>query len=384
MVFLIDIILVKSDPIMNLPTVRDQKIIRSLRKKYSILVLGWNREGTPKDWNNYESGFKLFSLRAPYGSARYGALRLIAYFPFFWAWTFVRLCLYDAKCVHACDLGTVAPCYLYKVLFRRKLVFDVFDRYAMAYIPVNRNIFFKRLYLLVNWLEEYFAKRSDVLINVSDEMLQTYRKRPEKCSTIMNCSEDISPNLSKGKSNHFRILFTGHIRAGRGLEILPSIINDLKETELIITGRVEDSSLLKKIDGIASIKYLGFLDRDEVLQIEANSDVMIALYDLKLQTQNKFVMGNKLFESMMCGIPLITNVAHDIVSETNCGIIVEYDNVEQIKQAIITLRDNPELRSKLGANGRKAFLEKYNWEIMEKRLYEIYDSLLNKKQSASK
>jgi glycosyltransferase involved in cell wall biosynthesis len=81
---------------------------------------------------------------------------------------------------------------------------------------------------------------------------------------------------------------------------------------------------------------------------------------------------------MMCGVPIITNVAHEIVNETGCGIIVEYDNKEQIKEAIITLRDNPELRKRLGTNGRKAFLEKYNWNIMEQKLYKIYDDLLNK------
>jgi len=341
-----------------------------------MLVLGWNREGTPKDWDNYQSGFKLFHMTAPYGTEPYSALRLIAYFPFFWAWTFINLCRYGPSCVHACDLGTVAPCYLYKILFRKKLVFDVFDRYAMAYIPMNRNIFFKKLYSLVNWLEENFAKRSDVLINVSDEMLQTYKEKPINCSTIMNCSEDHIINGAKPKSNQFKLLFTGHIRPGRGLEILPDIVKDLKDIELIITGRVEDKKLLKKIDGIPNIKYQGFLDHDEVLHLEAISDLMIVLYDLDLQTQNKFVMGNKLFESMMCGIPIITNVAHEIVNETGCGIIVEYDNLEQIKEAIINLRDHPELRMRLGANGRKAFLEKYNWSIMEERLYKIYDTLL--------
>jgi glycosyltransferase involved in cell wall biosynthesis len=89
-------------------------------------------------------------------------------------------------------------------------------------------------------------------------------------------------------------------------------------------------------------------------------------------------MGNKLFEAMMCGVPVITNVAQEIVNETECGIIVEYDNMEQIREAIITLRDNPELRKRLGANGRKAFLEKYNWNLMEQRLYNVYDSLLNR------
>lgn len=371
-----DIVLVKSDPIINQPSMRDQKIIKSLRKKYSLFVLGWNLRGSLSESNINTDRIKLFNLKGPVGTERFGAL--IPYLPIFWTWVFLNLCHIRPKCVHACDLSTVAPCYLYKVLFRKKLIFDIFDRYAMAFIPRNRNIFFKMFYSVVNRLEENFAKRSDVLINISDEMLQTYGKRPKNCGTIMNCSEDNIIRVSRAKSDGFRLLFTGHIRAGRGLEILPSIVKDLKDTELIITGRVEDKKLLKKIDGISNIIYKGFLEQDEVLHLEASSDVMIALYDLNLQTQNKFVMGNKLFEAMMCGIPIITNVAHEIVNETGCGIIVEYDNKEQIKETIIKLRDDPILRKRLGENGRKAFLKKYNWHIMEQRLYKIYDTLLNK------
>jgi len=358
---------------MNLPSIRDQKIIKSLRKKYSILVLGWNREGTPKEWDNYASGFKLFNLKAPYGT-----LWLLPYFPLFWGWVFIKLCLYAPRSVHACDLGTVAPCYIYKILFRKKLVFDVFDRYAMAYIPENRNIFFKMLYLLINSLEENFAKRSNVLINISDQILQTYKKRPKNCVTIMNCSEDHIINRSRIEANGFTLLFVGHVRQGRGLEMLSEIVKDLKDTELIITGRVQDGNLLNKIEGVPNIKYQGFLDYNKLLDLEASSDVMIALYDLNIATQNEFVMGNKLFEAMMCGIPIISNVAQELIKEVDCGVVVEYGNVDQIRQTIIKLKDNPELRKRLGDNGRKAFLEKYNWNRMEQKLYQVYEDLLGK------
>jgi glycosyltransferase involved in cell wall biosynthesis len=103
---------------------------------------------------------------------------------------------------------------------------------------------------------------------------------------------------------------------------------------------------------------------------------MIALYDLDLQVQNRYVTGNKLFEAMMFGVPIITNITKGIVNETDCGVIVDYEDTEQIKEAIIMLRDRPELRKRLGTNGRKAFLEKYNWNIMEQRLYTVYDNLL--------
>jgi len=106
---------------------------------------------------------------------------------------------------------------------------------------------------------------------------------------------------------------------------------------------------------------------------------MVALYDLKLQNQYEYGVANKVLEAMMCGVAVITNISHELINDAKCGLIVEYGNVKQIKQSIVTLRDNPELRRLYGSNGRKAFLEKYNWTKMEQKLYKMYDVLLNGK-----
>jgi len=133
-----------------------------------------------------------------------------------------------------------------------------------------------------------------------------------------------------------------------------------------------------------NIKYHGFLDRDKLLDLEMNCDVMIALYDLKLQNQYEYGMANKVLEAMMCSLPVITNISHELLNDTKCGISVGYDNVEQIKNAIITLRDNLDLRRSYGKNGRKAYLQKYNWTKMEEKLYRTYDHLLYDDTGASK
>jgi glycosyltransferase involved in cell wall biosynthesis len=108
---------------------------------------------------------------------------------------------------------------------------------------------------------------------------------------------------------------------------------------------------------------------------------MVVLYDLHYE-KNKLSSPNKIFEAMMCGIPLITNLEQELVSEeVGCGIIVDYNNnnnISQIKEAIILFRDNVELRKKMGQNGRKAFLQKYNWARMEEKLYEVYSNLMKK------
>ena len=118
----------------------------------------------------------------------------------------------------------------------------------------------------------------------------------------------------------------------------------------------------------------------ESLKLEASSDVMVVLYDLQY-TKNKLSSPNKIYEAMMCGIPLITNMEKELVGkELGCGILVDYNNIAQIKEAIILLRDNVQVRTNMGQNGRKAFLQKYNWSAMEKKLFNIYSTLMvNKK-----
>ena len=47
---------------------------------------------------------------------------------------------------------------------------------------------------------------------------------------------------------------------------------------------------------------------------------------------------------MMCGIPVITNVASKLVQRVGCGIVVDYNDHDEIRKAIVSLRDDPLLQ----------------------------------------
>ena len=73
---------------------------------------------------------------------------------------------------------------------------------------------------------------------------------------------------------------------------------------------------------LPNVRYKGQLVPSESLKLEASSDAMVVLYDLHYE-KNKLSSPNKIFEAMMCGIPLITNMEQELVSEeVGCGIIV--------------------------------------------------------------
>ena len=346
---------------------RLRNITRSLSKRYSILVLGWNREGISSEkLESYWADLNLFNLRAPYGKPS-----LLVYLPIFWTWIILKLLQSRPKIVHACDLDTLIPSYVYKLIFRRKLVFDVFDRYS-GFVPRR-----KMLISLVNFVEEAIAKNADVLITVSEKVLSTFTSKPKRCAVIMNCSEDHA--VEKGKKEHreLTIVYTGAIERNFGLERIITAIKDLDNVELNIAGRIRDKELLDQLLELPNVKYKGLLPHSDALALVANSDVMLVLYNLEY-LMSQLSSPNKIFEAMMLGVPVITNMEPRLVDEVGCGIVVDYNNTEHIKAAVVRLRDNIELRRRLGRNGRKAFLEKYNWARMEQILYRIYDELLIK------
>jgi glycosyltransferase involved in cell wall biosynthesis len=370
------IALTRLSPIVNDPRVF--KIVKSLKKRYSILALGWNRENVHSNIvDNYLTDLKLCKLGAPLGKSLIHSPKMLISYVYFWVWLFIELIKARPDIVHSCDLDTAVPCYLYKLFFKKKLVFDIFDRYAMAFVPSKNKLY----YSVVNFLEEFLSKRSDVLINVSNEALNTFRKKPKCCVTIMNCPEDYGIHKDRSKDDIIlTVVYTGAIlRKLHGLLNVVAAIKDVANVELVLAGWYlnSDKEFLDEILQFPNVKYRGLLQPKDAWALEASADVMIALYDPELLWYN-IMLPNKLFEAMMCGIPLVTNIAPDIVDEVGFGIIVQYHNVRQIKEAILTLRDSASLRKRLGLNGRKAFIEKYNWLKMEDKLFKVYENLSQK------
>jgi glycosyltransferase involved in cell wall biosynthesis len=340
--------------------------VSSLKKKYEISVFGWNREGISlEDINKYAVPLSLYGVKAPFGRPI-----LILYYPLFWTWIFFKLLSNKPNVVHAIDLDTLLPCALYKLIARKRLVYDVHDRFG-GHVPTK----YTTLYKAINLVEELLCKQANVLITVSEKVQQTFRLRPKNCEVIMNFSEDNQFKKVSSIDGNLTLVYTGLILKDQGLENIATAIKDLKDVELVLAGKIADKELLAQLLKLPNVKYKGHLARGDSLKLEANSDVMVVLYDLHYR-KNKLSSPNKIFEAMMCGTPLITNMEQNLVKEIDCGILVDYNNILDIRDAIIKLRDNPELRKTLGQNGRKAFEEKYNWNRMEQKLFEIYDRLI--------
>jgi glycosyltransferase involved in cell wall biosynthesis len=116
---------------------------------------------------------------------------------------------------------------------------------------------------------------------------------------------------------------------------------------------------------------------EDVWKATSGTDIGINFDDYKHEN-NMFGSAIKIFNYMRYGLPVVTVDVPEtrrIILDSECGIVVRNRTVESLAEALSFLIDNPDIRQRMGENGKKAIIEEYSWEAMEKKLLRVYDEL---------
>jgi len=340
---------------------------------YDVDLFLWNRDTnntkitTEKYYNKYEYG-----LKAPYGK-----YRLFFFWIIWWNAIFHYLMKNQYDIVHVCGFDSYIPAILGKFKGYR-IIYDIFDFFGES-MPASTPIILKKS---ISAFERYLIQFADAVIIV-DEFRKEQLKKAKigRLEIIMNCVSDEIENIFQKKDNRnvvFRVFYGGMLSRTRGLIQLIESIKDKQDIQLIIAGSGEDENMIKNIiKNLGNINFIGQITHKEALVQTYQADVIFAYYD-PIIPNNKLASPNKLFEAMMCATPIIVNeetTMANIVKEEKCGVIVPYCDIPRLKSMLIQLKNNHEYCTILGKNGRIAFEKKYNWDIMEQRLVNLYHSL---------
>jgi len=268
-----------------------------------------------------------------------------------------------------------------------KVIYDVHEDYpkqilSKYWIP---KLLRKSISKIFDFYERKVVKDFD-FITVGESVKERLEKNNPNVEVIKNFPDlDKFRNLTKEPKNSkiFNLIYVGGITKERGIIQLVQAMDYLPEyVRPILIGKFSPPELEKEVKDLESFKkvdYLGWVPFDKIPSYLVQADVGIICF---LSEPNHIDSNpNKLFEYMAAGLPVIASnfpLWKEIIEGNKCGICVNPLDPKEIAKAVEYLIEHPEEAKKMGENGRKAVLEKYNWENESKKLSKIYEKLRKK------
>jgi glycosyltransferase involved in cell wall biosynthesis len=182
---------------------------------------------------------------------------------------------------------------------------------------------------------------------------------------------------------HAEVCYVGGIAKIRGInEVCHAMELVQTSAKLNLCGGFSEASVeqgVKAMPGWQRINELGFVDRLGVRDVLSRSVAgVVTFHPLPNHID---AQPNKMFEYMSAGIPVIASdfpLWRAIIQGSDCGLLVDPLDPTAIAQAIDYLVSNPGEAQRMGANGRKAVYERYNWAIEEQKLFAFYERTLSR------
>lgn len=353
---------------------RRPKLARALSRKYDILAISWDRVHSSlqiqKTSNNYEE--VILKLKAPIG------LMSLFSLPIWWCYLFFSLMAQKWDVAHVLNFDSIIPAILAGKIKKKPVVYEILDTYVdqlMLPTPV------REVGILV---DKFFISLADAVVIADEGQIEEFRGIPNSKTVPIYDSPEVHSGINREfqNNNTFTLFFAGMLTSARALNLekVFAAIEDTSNVQIIIAGY---GDLVETINEWAlkmpkKIQYIGPISHEEVLQRSAKADLLFVLRD-PIVPVNKYICGSKLLEAMMCGKPLLVNQGTstaDIVQRENCGIVVDAKDITEVRDAIIRLRDDPDLRRALGSNAHESYQKRYSWSIMENRLLSLYERLM--------
>lgn len=183
------------------------------------------------------------------------------------------------------------------------------------------------------------------------------------------------------------LLFVGRLVDGKGVDVLfkamPRLIDQDKDIILSIAGAGPLESELRKLARemtiSTNVNFLGMVKQAQLPDLYRRATLAVLPFKFtKNGVQEGF--GLVVVEAMGCECPVIAGdlpAIHDSIAHEENGLLVPSGKSEALADTILRALNDPDLRLKLAAEGRKRMVEKFDWEIIAAKYKKLYDKLIH-------
>lgn len=267
----------------------------------------------------------------------------------------------------------------------KKVIFDSHENVPdqimdKTYIPYILRMLV-RLYYIV--YEKFSLRSYNAIISVTPHIVERLNRINSNTCIVTNYPiiSNRDPEIVN-RSTYRAVCFAGGVSPQYHHEEIIKALDTINDIRYILAGNGTKEYMMK-LKGLPSwekVEYLGVIPHTEVINIYDRSIAGLALHYSNQAKINGTLGVIKIFEYMEAGLPVICSnyrLWKEIIEGYNCGICVDPKDVEAIADAIQYLIDNPKEAEIMSQNGRKAVIEKYNWDSQEKQLLELYSRVFN-------
>ena len=281
-----------------------------------------------------------------------------------------------------------------KLFLRCKVVFDVHE-----YVPTEFAKFFPRfLQGFMAWLTlkfmRGFARCTDHIILTRNSFDNQFRGLNVPRTVVINTNHvqppctDIPRELRDRYGEHPTLIHQGLFGDVRGswqlLDAVKIVAAERPNLKCIVLGKYAYGNLDDYKSAIHDANLDGVFDIIDWVPYEA-VPAYIAVSDAGLilfqpgPINHTLAMPHKLFDYMRESVPVVAPAfaleVKTIMEDAGCGLLVDVTRPEAIAEAILTLLNDADEAARLGANGREAVEQKYNWQAEEAKLLAAFASL---------
>jgi glycosyltransferase involved in cell wall biosynthesis len=285
--------------------------------------------------------------------------------------------------VHAVE-ESVFIAMLIKMIYKIPYIYDMDSRLSQQLVETN--VLFTPLERILAWFEKLAIRHSTAVAPVCEAIYNQENDKPEKVVILKDVTllkplvdeenEDLRQVLGL---QGILVMYVGNLEKYQGIDLLLESFQLALKTQqgihlIIIGGKDEDIEYYRKLSsGYGIKKRVHFIGRRPVKQL----GVYLAQADVLISPRIK---GNntpmKIYSYLHSGKALL---ATDIYSHTQVltdkVAMLAKPTPEGISQSLLRLVQNPNLRKKLGREGKKYVEENHTWDVYREGLNDLYDWL---------
>jgi colanic acid biosynthesis glycosyl transferase WcaI len=266
---------------------------------------------------------------------------------------------------------SLLPLVWQSVILNKPTIYSVYDVYPD--VGIKLGVFKQKTVVnIVSYLEKYCLNHSTKVQILSESFIPILLSMGVKDSKINMIhpwvdtkfihpmSRENSFSEENELTNCFVILYAGNIGLSQGLETMltaAQLLLDYADIQFVFVGDGSGRDFLQlqaKERKLSNIRFIPFQPRERLPQVLASADISVVILRHGIGAAS---MPSKVFSIMASGRPILVSVDENsetckFIKKADAGVWVPPEDPNKLAETILNLKNNKDLRDRLGLNGR--------------------------------